>query len=85
MNHAQIIDNLPATQEFACTFIKKDGTTRAGRFRKSAPEGWTPSESGRGLSREQLRERGLILVTDVVLEEWRTIPLAAIKVLETEY
>jgi hypothetical protein len=67
--------SLPLDAEFVVTFEKKDGTPRELRGRKSAPEGWTPSNDGRGQSREQLLSKGLILCTDLDLNEWRMFAL----------
>ena len=80
INVTDQILSLPADAQFGVTFIKKDGTKRPMRARKSPPADWTPSESGKGLNRQQLLERGLLLVTDCVTEEWRTIPLTRILV-----
>lgn len=66
---------LPLEAEFVVTFERKDGTPRELRGRKGAPEGWTPSNDGRGQSREQLLGKGLILCTDLDLNEWRMFAL----------
>jgi|TARA_E500000318_G_C3398444_1_gene148845 hypothetical protein len=69
--------------EFVVTFEKKDGTPRELRGRKSAPEGWTPSNDGRGQSREQLLSKGLILCTDLDKNEWRMFALDRMLTLTT--
>jgi hypothetical protein len=66
---------LPLEAEFVVTFERKDGTPRELRGRKGAPEGWTPSNDGRGQSRDQLLGKGLILCTDLDLNEWRMFAL----------
>ena len=74
---------LPLDAEFVVTFEKKDGTTRELRGRKAAPEGWTPSNDGRGQSREQLLGKGLLLCTDLDLNEWRMFSLDRMLTLTT--
>jgi hypothetical protein len=66
---------LPLEAEFVVTFERKDGTPRELRGRKGAPEGWTPSNDGRGQSRDELLGKGLILCTDLDLNEWRMFAL----------
>jgi len=66
---------LPLEAEFVVTFEKKDGTPRELRGRKAAPEGWTPSNDGRGQNRDQLLGKGLVLCTDLEKNEWRMFAL----------
>ena len=70
MNHAQIIDNLPATQEFACTFIKKDGTRRTMLARFNV----TKYLLGEG-RRYDPANYNLMTVFDMNKSAYRTIPL----------
>jgi len=74
---------LPLEAEFVVTFEKKDGTPRELRGRKAAPEGWTPSNDGRGQSRDQLLSKGLVLCTDLEKNEWRMFALDRMLTLTT--